>query len=301
MKSKQRKSTPQYYLNGRYVSEANAMISALDRGFLFGEGLFETWPTYRGRPFGLREHLARIEKSARALGIPFDKSENWGARTEKLAKLNNLTHTQGAVRLTITAGAGPVNLVPSQSKKPTRLMLFRPLEPGLVEVRANGIRVHLQSAGSGVNVGMRQLKTLNYLPAVLGKIEARKHGCFESLYRLSDRTVLEGTTSNFFVVKNGRLLTTGIGDGVLPGVTRAFVMAIANRITEVREQRITIDDLLSADELFLTSSTVEIAPIIGVDRRRIANAKPGEITREIQKRYRKMVARRTGLKVDQLD
>jgi branched-chain amino acid aminotransferase len=301
MKPKQRKSTPIYYLNGRYVPEAEAKISALDRGFLFGEGLFETWPTYRGRPFGLREHLARMAKSARALGIPFDRSENWGARTEKLARLNQLTHTQGAVRLTVTAGAGPVNLVPSKSTKPTRLMLFRPLEPGLVEARTDGIRVHLQSAGSGVNAGMRQLKTLNYLPAVLGKVEAKKRGCFESLYRLSDRTVLEGTTSNFFVVKNGKLLTTGVGDGVLPGVTRAFVMAIANKITEVREQRITTEDLLSADELFLTSSTVEIAPIVGVDRRRIADGKPGEITREIQRRYRQMVARRTGLSVDQLD
>lgn len=298
---KQDMSTAKYYLNGRYVREADAMISALDRGFLFGEGLFETWPTYRGRPFGLAEHLARISGSAKALGIPFDKSEPWEARTKKLAKLNNLTHTQAAVRLTVTAGPGPVNLVPSVSRNPTRLMLFRPLEPGLKEARANGIRVHLLAAGSGVNVGMRQLKTLNYLPAVIGKVEARKRGCFESIYRLSDRTVLEGTTSNFFVVKNGRLFTTPVAEGVLPGVTRAFAIKIAGRIAEVREQRISVDDLLDADEVFLTSSTVEVAPIVGVDRRRIADGKPGALTREIQQRYRKLVARRTGLRVDQLD
>jgi len=290
-----------YYLNGRYVPEAEATISALDRGFLFGEGLFETWPTYRGIPFGLREHLARISGSARALGIPFDKSEPWEARTKKLAKLNRLTHTQGAVRLTVTAGPGPVNLVPTPSRKPTRLMLFRPLEPGLKEARAMGIRVHLLAAGSGVNIGMRQLKTLNYLPAVIGKVEARKNGCFESLYRLSDRTVLEGTTSNFFVVKNGTLFTTPVAEGVLPGVTRALVIKLVGRIAEVRERRIDVDDLLSADEVFLTSSTVEVAPIVGVDRRRIADGKPGELTRQIQQRYRKMVARRTGLSIDQLD
>lgn len=292
---------PIYYLNGRYVSEADAMISALDRGFLFGEGLFETWPTYRGRPFGLAEHLTRITKSARALGIPFDPNEPWETRTKKLARLNKLTHTQGAVRLTVTAGAGPVNLVPTKSTKPTRLMLFRPLEPGLCDARNDGIRVHLLSAGSGVNVGMRQLKTLNYLPAVIGKVEARKRGCFESLYRLSDDTVLEGTTSNFFVIKNGRLFTTPVGEGVLPGVTRAFAIKLAKRITEVREQRITVDDIMSADEVFLTSSTVEVAPIVGVGRKRIANGKPGELTREIQRRYREMVARRTGLSVDELD
>lgn len=290
-----------YFLNGRYVPEADAVISALDRGFLFGEGLFETWPTYRGRPFGLREHLARMSRSARALGIPFDKTEAWEARTKKLARLNHLTNAQGAIRLTVTAGPGPVNLVPAKSRKPTRLMLFRPLEPGLKDARADGIRVHLQPAGSGVNIGMRQLKTLNYLPAVLGKVEARKHGCFESLYKLSDGTVLEGMTSNFFVVKNGLLFTTPIGEGVLPGVTRAFVMAIAAKLSDVRERRITVEDILSADEVFMTSSTVEIAPIVGVDRRKVAGGTPGELTREIHRRYRKMIARRTGLTVDQLD
>jgi branched-chain amino acid aminotransferase len=290
-----------YYLNGRYVTEAKATISALDRGFLFGEGLFETWPTYRGRPFGLREHLARMAKSARALGIPFNRSEPWEARTKELAKRNHLTDAQGAVRLTVTAGPGPVNLVPSTPRRPTRLMLFRPLEPGLIDARRDGIRVHLQAAGSGVNVGMRQLKTLNYLPAVIGKVEARKRGCFESLYVLSDKTVLEGTTSNFFILSNGRLLTTPIAEGVLPGVTRAFAIKIAERLLPVREQRITIADILCADEMFLTSSTVEVAPIIGVDRRRIAGGRPGSLTREIQQQYRKMVARRTGLSVEQLD
>jgi D-amino acid aminotransferase len=291
-----------FYLNGRYVGEADARISALDRGFLFGEGLFETWPTYRGRSFGLREHLARLAKSARALGIPFDAGAPWETRTRKLARLNGFTQTQGAVRLTVTAGPGPVMLVPAPGpRRPTQLMLFRPLEAGIRQARADGMRVHLQPAGSGVHAGMRQLKTLNYLPAVIGKREAKRRGCFESLYELSDGTVLEGTTSNFFVVKNGRLITTPVDDGVLPGVTRAFVMRVAKRLSVVEQRRVTTDDLITADEMFLTSSTVEIAPIVGVDRRRIRDGRPGELTRELQERYRALIARRTGLSVEELD
>jgi branched-subunit amino acid aminotransferase/4-amino-4-deoxychorismate lyase len=180
-------------------------------------------------------------------------------------------------------------------------MLFRPLEGGIHEARDEGVRVHLLPAGSGVNAGMRQLKTLNYLPAVIGKREAKKRGCFESLYKLADGTVLEGTTSNFFVVKKGRLLTTPVADGVLPGVTRAFVIRVAKRLATVVERRLTVEDLLGADEMFLTSSTVEIAPIVGVGQRSIGNGEVGELTRELQKRYRALIARRTGLELDQLN
>ena len=115
------------FLNGRYVETARASIPALDRGFLFGEGLFETWRTYCGRPFALREHLRRMARSARILGIPFDPREDWEGRTRRLARLGGLAECSGAVRLTVTRGAGPLRLVPGKVVKPTRLMLLRPL------------------------------------------------------------------------------------------------------------------------------------------------------------------------------
>lgn len=288
------------YLSGRYVDTDKATISALDRGFLFGEGLFETWRTYRGRPFALREHLARMAKSARRLSIPFDPGEGWEGRTLELARRNRMTDSGGAIRLTITAGAGEVNLVPTGVHRPTQLMLFRPLEPGLAAARENGVGVHLMDFGSGVSASFRRLKTLNYLPAVVGKVEARKRGCFESLYRLADSTVLEGTTSNYFVVKNGRLLTTPVGEGILPGVTRALVGKVAARVAPVVERRLGEQDLFGADEMFLTSSTIEVVPIVRVGRRRIGDGRPGALTRELQRRYRRHVARRLGLAPEEL-
>ncbi|RMD84688.1 MAG: 2-keto-4-methylthiobutyrate aminotransferase, partial [Candidatus Dadabacteria bacterium] len=155
------------FLNGRYVDVRQARISPLDRGFLFGEGLFETWRTYRGRPFAVAEHLRRMQRSARALGIPFDPNEPWEARTLRLARLNGLARRSGAVRLTITRGPGPVTLLPRRPYRPTRLMVFRPLEPGLAEARRKGVAACLHPFGAGVHAGLRQIKTVNYLPAIV--------------------------------------------------------------------------------------------------------------------------------------
>jgi len=291
---------PICFLSGRYVETRKATIPALDRGFLFGEGLFETWCTYRGRPFALREHLKRMATSARAIGIPFDPSEDWAGRTLELARRNGMLGCGGAVRLTITRGPGPVTLVPAAVQKPTQLMLFRPLEPGLAEARRDGVAIHLLDFGKGVNPNLRKLKTLNYLPAVMGKIAARDRGCFESLYVLQDGSVLEGTTSNFFIVKRGRLITTPIEHGILPGVTRALVMKIAGRLLPIEERRLAKQDLYDADEMFITSSTIEVVPVLRVGRRRVGHAAPGAVTRELQARYRRYVARRLGMRVEEL-
>lgn len=218
----------------------------------------------------------------------------------RLAKRNGLAHRSGALRLTITRGPGPVTLIPGPPTKPTRLMLFRPLEAGLGRARREGIAVHLHAFGADVHAGMRQLKTVNYLPAVIARSEARRLGCFESLYQLEDGTILEGTTSNVFVVRRGRLLTTPVERGVLPGVTRALVIRLAARSTEVREKRLRRRDLEEADEMFLTSSTIEVLPIVRVDKRRVGDGRPGPITRQLQQAYRRMVARRLECGVEDL-
>ncbi len=291
---------PTCFLNGRYLATAKAQIPALDRGFLFGEGLFETWRIYNGRPFALPEHLARMNKSAKALGIPFDAEAAWETRTRRLARANGITEGGGAIRLTITAGPGPVSLIPGKPARPTQLMIFRPLEPGLVRARRDGVAIHLMDFGVGVHPGLRRLKTLNYLPAVMGKVAAKQRGCFESLYRLEDRTVLEGTTSNFFVVKNARLFTTPIVQGILPGVTRALTIGVARGVAAVEQRRIQEKELYQADEMFITSSTIEIVPVVKVGRRRIGDGRPGSLTRELQNRYRQLVARRLGIGVDEI-
>jgi branched-subunit amino acid aminotransferase/4-amino-4-deoxychorismate lyase len=288
------------FLNGRFLETARAGVPATDRGFLFGEALFETWKTYRGKPFALPEHLTRMAKAAKILGIPFDPKESWENRSLELARRNGMADCGGAVRLTISAGPGKVSLIPDTEGRPTRLMLFRPLEPGLENARHDGVGVHLMDFGVGVNARLRNMKTVNYVPAVMGKVAARKHRCFESLYRLADSTVLEGTTSNFFVVKRGKLYTTPVAEGILPGVTRALTLGLAKGLVPIIEGRLTERDLLAADEVFLTSSSIEVVPVIGVDKHPIADARPGEITRELQRRYRRLVSRRLGMAVEDL-
>lgn len=301
MSKRPTKKKPLCFLNGRYLPLAEATIPALDRGFLFGEGLFETWRTYRGRPFAVKEHVQRMKRSARMLQIPFDPDENWEGRTLTLGRKNGMADSSCAVRLTITGGTGPVTLVPGPRRKPTRLILFRPLEPGLAEARENGVAVHLVDFGDGVNPAVRNLKApSNYLTAVLGRTEARKRNCFESLYRLEDGTVLEGTTSNVFAVMAGQLVTTPVADGVLPGITRALALRLGRKIGPVVERPLTVKDLAEADEVFITSSSIEVVPVTRAGRQRIGNGKVGELTRELQKRYRAYVSRALGLPVDEL-
>jgi branched-subunit amino acid aminotransferase/4-amino-4-deoxychorismate lyase len=288
------------YLNGRYLNVRDAGISVLDRGFLFGEGLFEAWRTYRGRPFATREHLQRMARSATALGIPFDPDEPWEARARSLSRRNGYGGDAAILRLTITRGAGEGWLLPAGAKKPTRLMLLRPLEAGLDRVRSEGVGVHMIRPRVGGRPYLPNLKTLNYLPAVIGKAAARRHGCFEGVYQLDDGTILEGTTSNVFIVRKGRIQTTPILDGVLPGVTRALVLGLARRRGAVVEESFRVADMLAADEVFLTSTSIEVVPVVRVGKRKVGKGLPGPVTRELQAAYRELVARRLDLKPETL-
>ena len=294
------------WLNGKFVDVAKARISPLDRGFLFGEGLFETWRTYRGRPYGLAEHLERMAGSAKKIGIPFDVSEPWDKRCAELARRNGMLKSDGAVRMTITRGHGPVTLLVEDTAEPTTLMLYRPLEPKLGDVKANGVAVHPFSIGSGVCERQRQVKSLNYLPAILARAEARKHGCYEAVYHTDGTSnghgsvVLEGTTSNVFIVTGGVVRTAPISAGLLPGVTRNKVLRIARKVGKVKEERFTVEELAGADEVFITGSAIEVLPVVRVGRKKIASGRPGPVTLAIQRRYREEVARTLGLEVAEL-
>lgn len=295
------------WLNGKYLDISKARISPLDRGFLFGEGLFETWRTYKGRPYGLPDHLARLAGSAKKIHIPFDTEEPWEERCIELARRNGMLKSDGAVRMTVTRGRGPVSLVVDKTEEPTTLMMFRPLEPTLHDAKTKGVGIHLQSVGSGVSEKQRQLKSLNYLPAILARMEAKKNRCFEAVYyteglgKSARTTVLEGTTSNVFVVKKGVVWTAPISAGLLPGVTRRKTLRLLGQLATVKEERFTTDFLMSADEIFLTASSIEVVPVVRVGRsHRIGNGKPGPVSLEMQRRYRAEVARKLGIGIEEL-
>jgi len=276
-------------LNDRLVPAARARISALDRGFVYGDGLFETVRTYGGVPFGLAHHLRRLGRSARLFRIPFEPAvEHWIPRLRRCLRANDLLRTDAAVRLTISRGAGPFGIVPARDLRPTIMMLATPLDPRLPQAQANGVRVCFFPfrlvAGT-----LPSHKTLHYLPAVLGKMIARRRRAWEAIYLATDDRVLEGTTSNVFAVERGRLVTPPLG-GILPGVTRRTLTMLARRAgIPLVERRLTRAEILAADEVLLTASTIEILPVVRIEGSRVGDGTPGAVTRELQERYRRHV------------
>jgi branched-chain amino acid aminotransferase len=278
-------------LNDRLVPAARATISALDRGFVYGDGLFETVRTYRGEPFGLAQHLRRLGRSARIFRIPFDPAATyWLPRVRRCLRANGLHTTDAAVRLTISRGAGPFGIVPATTLKPTTMMLATPIDPRVPGAQERGVNIAFFPFRLATGT-LPSHKTLHYMPAVLGKMIARRRGAWESVYLGADDSVLEGTTSNVFAVERGRLVTPPIR-GILPGVTRHVITTLAKRAgVPVVERRLTRRALLAADEVLLTASTIEVLPVVRVEKTRIAAGKPGPITRLLQARYREHVTR----------
>ena len=277
-------------LNDRLLPAARATICAVDRGFLYGDGLFETVRTYRGRPFALDQHLRRLARSARVFRIPFNRAPAyWEPRAHRVLRANHLLDRDAAVRLTISRGAGPIGLLPPAGLRPTAVLLATPIDPRLAAAQAHGVAVCFFPFRL-VTATLPSHKTLHYLPAVLGKIIAEHKHCWEAVYLASNDTVLEGTTTNVFVVRAGALATPPL-HGILPGVTRTVLATIARRAhLPLSERPIARAELLAADEVFLTASTIEILPVVRVERARIGDGKPGPVTRALQARYRQYVA-----------
>jgi branched-chain amino acid aminotransferase len=272
------------------VPARRATISALDRGFVYGDGLFETVRTYAGTPFGLAEHLRRLARSARVFRIPFEASPDyWLPRVRRCLRANDLLTTDAAVRLTVSRGAG-FGIVPPKRLRPTIMMLATPVDPRVPRAQARGVSICFFPFRL-VTATLPSHKTLHYLPAVLGKMIARRRGAWEAVYLGSDDTVLEGTTSNVFAVERGRLVTPPL-HGILPGVTRHVVTMLAKRAgVPLVERPLTRTELLAADEVMLTASTIEVLPVVRVERTRIGDGKPGLVTRTLQEHYRRHVAR----------
>jgi branched-chain amino acid aminotransferase len=278
---------PQFVeLNGRLLPVARATISVFDRGLLYGDGLFETLRTYHGKAFALDEHVARLQASARLLGIGFPRKA-WQRSTEMLLRRNQLHATDAWARITLTRGVGQPGPLPVGHQRPTVLITAGRLDPAIAPAQRRGVRVTLVAFSRSGFLG--EHKVLSFLPSVLGKVIAKRHHTFEAVFVNSEGYLTEGTTSNIFVWQRGRLITPPV-DGILPGLTRRFVIrAAAADGAPVAERPLAPHELREADEAFLTSSLVEVVPIIGVDGHAIGDGRAGRRTRRLQDLYRQMV------------
>lgn len=274
------------HLDGRFVREEEARIPIGDRGFLYGDAIFETIRIYRGVPDLLPRHLERLRRGARVLGFSLPRpSGGWLELVREILRRNGRDEQDAAVRITVTRGVGGEGLLPPRRARPTVLVSVRDLDPRLPRCRVHGADVVVVPYAGGPAGPLAGVKTTAYAPAVLAKVAARRARAFEAVYADADGILSEGSTSNLFLVRRGRLETPRLEHGGLPGITRARVLEIARRAgIPAIERTLRTGDLLGADEAFLTATTIEVLPIRRVGRTSLPKP-PGPVTRQLQALY----------------
>lgn len=264
------------WLDGHLVDEEAARVSAFDHGFLLGDGVFETSRVYAGEPFALDEHLARLRESAGVMRIPVPGDLESAAHA--VLGANDLSEAR--IRITLTSGGGPAGLARGAGL-PTVLVVALPLTPWPPASTAivSRFRRDEHSPLAGV-------KTTSAAQSVMALAEARDAGADEALVLNVAGNLCEATAANVFLVHDGVAATPPLDAGCLAGITRAHVLALG-----AVERTLAHDDLLRADEAFLTSSTREVQPLVAVDGRAVGRGKPGPVTQRLAEAYSGMVRR----------
>jgi branched-subunit amino acid aminotransferase/4-amino-4-deoxychorismate lyase len=276
------------WLGGRIVPAERARVSVWDRGLLYGDAVFETVRFYDARPFQWERHRRRLAASLARFAIPASTA---GLRDAALALLARSRLRDAAVRITVTRGAAE-GLLPPPRLEPMVLISARAIPAALTAQRRDGIRAVALPFGRGVGGLTRGHKATDYLAAVCGRLAAQRRRAEDGVFVEVDGSVSEATASNVFVVEGRRLATPPLDAGCLPGVTRALVIAEAERAgLRVRTERISPDRLRAADEIFLTASVIEVLPVVRLDGRRVGDGRVGAVTRTLQERYERLVAR----------
>ena len=275
-------------IDGSIVAPEEARVSAYDRGFLYGDSVFETIRTYRGVPFALADHMERLARSADRVGIPMPiPKEAMSGEVERavLAAAN----PESYIRAMLTRGAGPLGLDPTLAQEPLRVIFIEPLVPLPASMYRDGVSVvtvrteRAADAASGAKVG-------NYLASLLALRVAKEALAHEALIIGADGTVVEGTTSNVFAVRDSALLTPPEEAGILPGITRAHLLQAAADIgTPVCFERLTPDELAASSEVFISSSLREVLPVVRVDSARVGDGRPGPVTRALHAAFRRAI------------
>lgn len=280
-------------IDGVVYDEADAKISIFDRGFLYGDSAFEVMRTYGGKPFAEREHLERLAQSCARILIEMPVSVPQLSR-EVAATLAAAKNEESYVRVIVTRGAGPISYDPTTARNPTRVVLVIPLQPLPESLHRDGVEVScLRASRPTEDPRAYGVKASNYLSNLLAVHEAKQRGGYEAVLLSPDGQVLEGASSNIFVVEGGMVKTPPLTNGILAGITRATVFDAARRIgVPLVETTLFPHQLYAADEAFLTSTLREVVPVVRADGRTIGSGKPGPVTRRLFEAFREEVARR---------
>ena len=281
---------------GRVCLPEEAAISVFDRGFLFGDSVYETVGTSRGRLVFFEEHLQRLARSAERLFLrlpPRQQIEQ--AVREALAAAEN---PESRVRVMVTRGDGAVDLDPATAGEPRLVVIVQPLGAPPPELYQKGAEVEIVSVTRNLSRALDPaIKSGNYLNNVLAMGEARRRrpSAYEAILCAANGSVAEGATSNLFAVFDGEMRTPSLQVGILDGVTRGKVLALAHRDSiSCREVPfMSPDDLRRADEIFLTSAVCGVLPVTRVDGVTVRDGRPGPVTRRVVSLYRQLVESQT--------
>lgn len=281
-------------LNGAFVSAADARVSVFDGGFLHGAGLFETMRAENGTVFRLESHVARLRRSAERLLRPIERSQlPDAALCRELLHRNELS----SARLRLTVTSGELHGDGGEDEPRLTVCLTAARLAGYPAAHyEQGIAVNLATARTTPTDPLAGHKCTSYLPRLLGLREARRARCVESLWFTTTNHLAEGCVSNVFLVQRGALRTPPLSTPVLPGIARGVVIELAKEFeVEVGESVLGIEDLLGAEEVFLTNAIMQVMPVVRVERHDVGDGRVGAVARRFLEGYRSRVRRECGV------
>jgi branched-chain amino acid aminotransferase len=278
------------FLNNRFVKHEEALVSVFDHGFLYGDGVYETIRSYGNRIFMRDQHLARLRRSADAIGLTIPIPEkDWPDLLHEAMERNSVGNDgiDAYLRITISRGIGEIGLDPALCPIPTVVIMAKSLHPPARPQYERGVSVIVAQTRRNLPSALSpHIKATNFLNNILAKREAVAAGAFDSVLLNWQDHVAECTVSNLFWVQAGAVVTPSLDCGILDGITRNIVISLAREAgLPVQEGRFGIDALQQAEECFLTNTSMELMPVTIIDHRPVGSGKPGIITNQLQTQF----------------
>ncbi|MDD5680772.1 MAG: aminotransferase class IV [Candidatus Omnitrophica bacterium] len=282
------------YVNGQMVDKDKAVISAFDRGFLYGDGVFETMRSYGGKIFRIKDHLNRLSASMKFLRIRQPLADK---EIEKVVYelLESNCLKDARIRATVSRGSSEDGKMDISKSRPSNIVIITEeyiLPPD--KYYEKGVAADIARSRRNSQSVLSRLKVLNYLESILARNEAIPKGCFDTIFLNDAGHVSEGGTCNIFMVSGNKLLTPSPDCGILPGITRKVILEISRYAgVGIQEGKFTEDELKSSSEVFITNSLFEVMPVVKVENKTIGAGTVGEVTKKIQSLYKEEVRKET--------
>jgi branched-chain amino acid aminotransferase len=268
-------------INGVITAAKDAKVSVLDHGLLFGDSIYETLRTYQGKPFLFSRHFARLQHSAQGvyLDLPWHKAQT----LEEIRR--TLLPGECRIRLIVTRGVGTLGADPETCTDPATIIIVVPLRTLPEQIYSEGVNVVISSVRRSQRFA--DIKSGSLMHQVLAFREAKAKGAFEAILLTADEKLSDGITSNIYLVRDGKIMTPSHDAGIVAGITRGVILDLSRSMgLSVVEGFFPVSEIDDADEMFLTSTTREVVPIVRVDEKAVGLGAPGPVTKRLLEAYR---------------